>query len=98
MFGVPVNAIETDGLTKRFRPLRSYRDLALYPWRRSSSIAVDDVSLEIRQGELFGLLGENGAGKTTLIRMLSTTLVPTSGRALVGGHDVVREPHPVRAL
>lgn len=93
-----MNAIETEHLTKGFRQLRGYRDLALYPWRRSSRIAVDDVSLEIRQGELFGLLGENGAGKTTLIRMLSTTLVPTSGRALVGGHDVVREPHPVRAL
>jgi len=92
-----LNAIETEGLTKRFRQLRGYRDLALYPWRSSTRIAVDDVSLEIAQGELFGLLGENGAGKTTLIRMLSTTLVPTSGKALVGGHDVVRDPHPVRA-
>lgn len=93
-----MNAIETERLTKRFRQLRGYRDLALYPWRQSTQTAVDDVLLEIRQGELFGLLGENGAGKTTLIRMLSTTLLPTSGKAVVGGHDVVHEPHAVRKL
>lgn len=93
-----MNAIETNGLTKRFRQLRGYRDLALYPWRQTTQLAVDDVSLQIRQGELFGVLGENGAGKTTLIRMLSTTLVPTSGTATVGGHDVVRDPHPIRKL
>jgi ABC-2 type transport system ATP-binding protein len=93
-----LNAIETDRLTKRFRRVRGYRDLVLYPWQRSTDVAVQDVSLEVRQGELFGLLGENGAGKTTLIRMLSTTLLPTSGRAQVGGHDVVREPHAVRRI
>ena len=92
-----VNAIETYGLTKRFRQLRGYRDLAIYAWRRPKHTAVDDVNLEVKQGELFGLLGENGAGKTTLIRMLSTTLLPTAGRAVVNGHDVVHEPHAVRA-
>jgi ABC-2 type transport system ATP-binding protein len=90
--------IETHHLTKRFRQLVGYRDLVLYPWRRRSHLAVDDISFQIGEGELFGLLGENGAGKTTLIRMLSTTLVPTSGTAHVGGHDVVRDPHPVRRL
>jgi ABC-2 type transport system ATP-binding protein len=93
-----MNAIETEQLTKRFRLLNSYRDLLLYPWRRASQIAVQGVTLDIQSGELFGLLGENGAGKTTLIRMLSTTLLPTSGRAAVVGHDVVREPHAVRRL
>lgn len=91
-------AIETEALTKRFRQLQSYRDLALYPWRRSTQGAVEDVTLQIHEGELFGLLGENGAGKTTLIRMLSTTLLPTSGTALVRGHDVVRDPYAVRRL
>ena len=94
----PMSAIESDGLTKRFRRLHSYRDLVLYPWRHESHLAVDGVSLQINGGEIFGLLGENGAGKSTLIRMLSTTLLPTSGSATVGGHDVVAEPHRVRQL
>jgi ABC-2 type transport system ATP-binding protein len=91
-------AIETDGLTKRFRLLGTYRDLLLYPWRRSSLLAVDRVSLRIEEGELFGLLGENGAGKTTLIRMLSTSLLPSEGMAAVAGLDVVRDPQRVRRL
>jgi ABC-2 type transport system ATP-binding protein len=93
-----MNAIEADRLTKRFRLLNSYRDLLRYPGRQPSKLAVDEISFSVDRGELFGLLGENGAGKTTLIRMLSTTLLPTSGRAVVAGHDVVREPHQVRRL
>jgi ABC-2 type transport system ATP-binding protein len=91
-----MNAIVTESLTKRFRLLNSYRDLVTYPWRRPVNVAVDDMTLAIDAGELFGLLGENGAGKTTLIRMLSTTLLPTSGRARVLGHEVTRDPHQVR--
>ena len=93
-----MNSIETERLTKRFRLLNSYRDLLLYPWQRSTKLAVDELTLTVNGGELFGLLGENGAGKTTLIRMLSTTLLPTSGRGVVAGHDVVREPHQVRRM
>jgi ABC-2 type transport system ATP-binding protein len=61
-------------------------------------IALQDVNLEVRQGELFGLLGPNGAGKTTLIKVLTTLLAPSSGRALVAGYDVAREPGKVRPL
>lgn len=93
-----MNAVETERLTKRFRRVRSFGDLLRYRWRPPDYPAVEDVTLTIPRGEMFGLLGENGAGKSTLIRMLSTTLLPTSGRAVVGGHDVVARPHAVRRL
>src|SRR5512138_714075 len=60
------------------------------------AVAVERVSFSIREGEIFGLLGPNGAGKTTTIRMLSTLLQPTSGTALIDGHDVTRQPGLVR--
>src|SRR5579864_7452013 len=59
-------------------------------------VAVDHISLETRRGEIFGFLGPNGAGKSTTIRMLCGLLTPTSGRAIVAGYDVSREPEAVR--
>jgi ABC-2 type transport system ATP-binding protein len=64
--------------------------------RYGSRIALGGVSFTVRDGEIFGLLGPNGGGKSTLFRILSTMMVPSSGRALVAGHDVVREPAAVR--
>jgi ABC-2 type transport system ATP-binding protein len=58
--------------------------------------ALHEVNLEVRHGELFGLLGPNGAGKTTLIKILTTLLAPTSGRAWVAGFDVSKDPDKVR--
>jgi len=58
--------------------------------------ALDDVTLRVPQGEVFGLLGPNGSGKTTMVRILSTILTPTSGVALVNGIDVVKHPNRVR--
>jgi len=55
-----------------------------------------DVDLAIQPGELFGLLGPNGAGKTTLIKILTTLLAPSSGRAWVSGFDVSEDPGQVR--
>ncbi len=58
--------------------------------------ALDDVTLHVPRGEVFGLLGPNGSGKTTMVRILSTILSPTSGSATVAGYDVVRHPEQVR--
>jgi len=58
--------------------------------------AVDNVTLDVKRGEIFGFLGPNGAGKSTTIRILCGLLVPTSGRAVVGGFDVGRQPEEVK--
>ncbi len=58
--------------------------------------AVDEVSFEIKKGEVFGLLGENGAGKTTTLRMLATMLKPDSGTAVINGIDIIKDPQAVR--
>jgi ABC-2 type transport system ATP-binding protein len=72
--------IKVDRLTKRYGLYR----------------AVEDVRFEVGRGEIVGLLGPNGAGKTTTMRMLTTYLSPTSGRASLAGHDVLDEPLEVR--
>jgi ABC-2 type transport system ATP-binding protein len=59
-------------------------------------VAVDNVSLNIQEGEVFGLLGQNGAGKTTIIHMLATLLKPTSGTAQINGYDIVKNSSKVR--
>lgn len=73
-------AIETTNMVKRF----------------GDFTAVNNVSLEIKQGEIFGLLGPNGAGKTTTLSMLCTLSTPTSGQATVNGFDVVSKQDSVR--
>ena len=64
--------------------------------RYGNFTAVDGITFHVDDGEIFGLLGPNGAGKSTLIRMMTTLTPVTSGRALVSGHDVSREPDAVR--
>ncbi len=73
-------AIEVEGLTKYYGEIK----------------AVDHISFEVNEGEIFGFLGPNGAGKTTTVKMLTTILKPTSGKALVAGYDVVKEQRKVR--
>ena len=63
-----------------------------------SLMAVKDVSFSVKEGEIFGLLGPNGAGKSTLIRMMTTLIPVTGGRALVAGHDVTKDSDAVRRV
>lgn len=77
-------------------PIRAEALRKIYTSRRGTVRAVDGIDLEIGAGEFFGLLGPNGAGKSTTIGMLTTRILPSSGRAEVGGHDVVRESSRVR--
>jgi sodium transport system ATP-binding protein len=65
--------------------------------RKGDILGADRVSFRAEPGSIYGLLGANGAGKTTTLRVLATLLRPTSGTALVAGHDIVREPDKVRA-
>lgn len=74
--------IQTIALTKRFGP----------------KTAVDTLNLEIAEGEFFCFLGPNGAGKTTTIKMLTGLMLPTTGTASIGGHDVLKEPVAAKQL
>ena len=65
--------------------------------RYGAFTAVDDVSLEVAPGEIHGFLGPNGAGKTTTLRMIAGLLKPTSGRILVTGHDLAKDPDAAKA-
>jgi len=75
-----MSSIEVVGLTKTFGPL----------------IAVDDISFEVEDGQVFGFLGPNGAGKTTTINVLCTLMRPTKGKARVAGYDVASQRNAVR--
>jgi ABC-2 type transport system ATP-binding protein len=78
------NAVQVDNLTKYYgRP-------------ESGVLAVDHISFEVHQGEIFGFLGPNGAGKTTTQRMLTTLLEPTEGRIVTFGHDLAHDAYPVK--
>jgi len=81
-----VLAIEAEALTRVFGGKKSKEPL----------VALDNVSMRVQEGELFGLLGPNGAGKTTLIKILATLLLPTSGSVKVLGYDVVKESQAIR--
>ena len=77
------NAILTENLTKKFN---------------NGLVAVAEVNLKIRTGEIYALMGENGAGKTTLIKILTGLMLPTSGRADIFGRDIVKSPTAAKKM
>lgn len=77
---MPDTAIQTEGLTRRF----------------GDFTAVDQITFEVKKGEIFGFLGANGAGKTTAMKMLTGLLSPTEGRAFVSGKDVYTEAEEIK--
>ena len=80
----------------RYPTVPRIREILLRPFRREYLDALDRVSLAVEPAQLFSLLGPNGAGKTTLIKILTTLVLPTSGRAFVAGSDVIRDPDAVK--
>ncbi|MEM1557356.1 MAG: ATP-binding cassette domain-containing protein [Thermoproteota archaeon] len=88
-------SIITRGIRKVYR--KGEGGFSFRKKNQETIIALDDVSLSVEKGELFGLLGPNGAGKTTLVKILSTLILPDAGAALVNGYDILKEPGKVRA-
>lgn len=82
---LPEDIIKIEHLTKVFK-------------NKKTVTAVDDISLSVKKGEIFGLLGPNGAGKSTIIRILTTLLKPTSGKAYLKEYEVTKEPEKIRTI
>ena len=90
------SALEMQNVSKRFNS-------SDFRWFKQSKetagvLAVDDVSVQVYRGEIFGVLGPNGSGKSTFIRLISTLLVPDSGHVTIFGRDIVREERAVQRL
>lgn len=90
------NAVLVDSLAKNFPPSYTGWKTLLQPLAKATVPALVDISLRVKSGESLSVIGANGAGKSTLLRILSTLLLPTRGRAEIGGCDAERDPAGVR--
>jgi ABC-2 type transport system ATP-binding protein len=88
--------VRIENVSKQFRVRRTWGELLSAPFRYTYAQALRGVTLDVNEGEFFGLLGQNGAGKTTLFKILATLVIPDSGIAMVGGADSVRDVNRVR--
>jgi ABC-2 type transport system ATP-binding protein len=89
---VATEALRVEALEKFFPPVASGWRTFLHPLAKATSPALRGISFSVQQGEVVAVVGANGAGKSTLLRILTTLLLPTRGRAWVGGFDVERQP------
>jgi len=89
--------VRIENVSKSFVARRSWGEILSAPFKRTYVQALSGVTLAVREGEFFGVLGQNGAGKTTLFKILATLVIPDSGVATINGSDAVRDVARVRA-
>jgi ABC-2 type transport system ATP-binding protein len=90
-----ITAIETFALTKNF--ISTNGCVSFYGQGKNFNLAITNINLQIKRGELFCLLGPNGAGKSTLIKILACLILPTVGTAKICGHDILKEENKVKS-
>jgi ABC-2 type transport system ATP-binding protein len=88
------HVVEVNKITKYFAPRITLRRLLF--GRNDTTVALEDVTFAVKEGEVFGLIGPNGAGKTTLLKMLATLILPSKGSIRVSGHDIIANAFAVR--
>ncbi|MBU3912044.1 MAG: ABC transporter ATP-binding protein [Candidatus Omnitrophica bacterium] len=91
-------AVEISNLSKEFIQKENPASLLASKRNKKNIVALDDINLQIKKGECFGLVGVNGSGKTTLLKLLATLILPTKGTAHINGYNIVRDAIKVRAI
>lgn len=93
-----MNIIEINGVTKRFVKDKNLSEFILRPFQKDVIIALDNINLKVKKGELFGLLGTNGAGKTTLLKLMATLLISDSGKVRIKGYETSQNENKVKNI
>jgi ABC-2 type transport system ATP-binding protein len=84
------HALQTKGLSKEYAKVKRLTDLALHPFRQETTVALNDINVEIKKSELVCLMGANGSGKTTFLKILGGMLLPTGGEIYINGDKINR--------